>query len=266
MAKNTGLAQFAEGRSDVFRVDPRKLVINVGWNTRDESPELLEHIDMLAQSIAEIGVRKPIEVKLEDGKMIVKDGHCRTRAAMRAIEHYGAELKAVPVISVDRYANDADLILNQVISNTGKPLTVLEEARVYKKLIDMGWEQVNIAKKVGKSQGRISQILDLLTMPSAVQALVAAGSVSASLASKTVKQSESPQVATAALTQAVENAKADGRDRVKPADAGVAPKQHTFKACFDNSKIDNSDSNETGMVIIEMPIEDFEFIRQALKL
>jgi len=47
--------------------------------------------------------------------MIVRDGHCRVRATMRAIEHYKADIKTVSVISVT-ICNDADLILNQVIT------------------------------------------------------------------------------------------------------------------------------------------------------
>src|ERR1700761_8032636 len=248
MAKDSGIAQFSQGRSDVHRVDPRVLVIEDNWNTRDDSPELLEHIDTLAQSIAEIGVKKPIEVKLLKGELIVRDGHCRTRATMRAIEHYKAEIKSVPVISVDRYANDADLILNQVISNSGKPLTSLEEARVYKKLLDMGWNQGDIAKKVGKSNGRISQILSYLEMPAAVQAQVASGAVSASLAQQVVKASETPVEASAALQEAI--AKADGK-KVKPADVGL--KVHgdlykNMKQAFDDSDIDCSgEVMETGV-------------------
>ena len=221
MAKNTGIAQFSEGRSDVHRINPRLLVLEKGWNTRDDSPELLDHIDQLALSIAEIGVRKPIEVKLVNGELIVRDGHCRVRATMRAIDHYKADIKTVPVTSVDRYANDADLILNQVISNSGKPLTALEEARVYKKLLDMGWQQVDIAKKVGKSNGRISQILDLLTMPVSVQVSVATGAVSASLAQQVVKSAETPQQASQALQEAVAVAQEEGR-KVNPLMLAVA--------------------------------------------
>ena len=80
MAKATGIAQFSQGRSDINRIDPRLLVIVPGFNMREESPELDVHIDMLAQSIAEVGVKKPIEVKLEDGKLLVREGHCRARA------------------------------------------------------------------------------------------------------------------------------------------------------------------------------------------
>jgi ParB family chromosome partitioning protein len=272
MAKNTGIAQFSTGRRDVHMVDPRKLVLEKGWNTRDEGPDLDAHIDMIAQSIANNGFHQtqPISVKMIDGQMVVRGGHCRTRACLRAIEHYGADLKAVPVIPFDRNANDAEMVLDQVISNNGKPLTLLEEARVYQKLVKFGWEQGDIAKKVGKSNGRISQILALLEMPAQAQALVATGAVSASLAHQVVKQAETPQAAVQTLTNAVQQATENGSGKVKPADVNVShqPKQQmTFKQCFDNSEIDNSEeTTDEGYVLIKMPVEDFEFIRQALKL
>src|SRR5882757_2418185 len=145
MAKSTGIAQFSQGSSDVFKIDPRKLFLKPNWNTRDESPELEAHIDMLAQSIAEIGVKEPISVRLEDGKLWVINGHCRTLATLRAIEHYKAEIKTVPVIAEDRYANEADLVLQQIVRNSGKPLTTMEQAKVFKKLLDMGWQQAEIS-------------------------------------------------------------------------------------------------------------------------
>jgi hypothetical protein len=243
MSKATGIAQFAEGRSDVFKVDPRKLIINEGWNGRDESPELNAHIDQLALSISKIGVKKPLEVKLEDGKLVVKDGHCRLRAVMLAIKN-GADIKTVPVMTVDRYASDEDLILNQVISNTGKPLTTMEQAKVFKKL------------------------LDLLTMPASVQSAVSSGAVSASLAAATVRNAETPQQGAEALQAAVNAAAAEGRKKVKPQDVPQSNGQprHTLKECFDNSEIDSENSNETGYVDIRMPLEEFEFIRDLLKL
>ncbi len=266
MAKTTGIAQFSEGRSDIHRVDPRKLVIVPGWNFRDEGPELDEHIDMLAQSIAEVGVKMPIQVKLEDGKMIVKAGHCRTLATMRAIDHYKAEIKTVPVVSVDRYANDADLILEQVITNSGKPPTALQEARIYKKLLDMGWQQGDIAKKVGKSNGRISQILSYLEMPQSVQVAVATGAVSASLAQQVVKSAETPAAASQAITWATEVAKAEGR-KVKPSDVGTKNAMTIIKEVFENSEIDCSEETiKEGVVSVIIPLEDWEKLRDLLKL
>lgn len=267
MAKTTGIAQFSQGKSEVHKVDPRLLVIKEGWNTREETPELLEHIDMLAQSIAEVGVKNPIQIKLEDGKLIVKAGHCRTRAVIRAMDHYKAEIKTVPVVSVDRYASDEDLILEQVITNSGKPLTTMEEAKVYKKLLDMGWNQADIAKKVGKSGGRISQILSLLTMPIAAQQAVASGAISASLAQQVVKAAETPAQASQQLQKAVETAKAEGR-KVKPVDVGASQGLYALlKQAFEDSDIDCSQEIVAeGVVNITMPLENFEAVRKALML
>ena len=65
MAK-TGLASLSQGRSDLFNVDPRQLHIKQGWNNRDlTDPSNIEHIDMLARSIAEIGVKKALVVYWE---------------------------------------------------------------------------------------------------------------------------------------------------------------------------------------------------------
>jgi ParB family chromosome partitioning protein len=263
MVKQTGIAQFSAGRSDIHRIDPRKLVIRSGWNNREDTEELREHIEMLARSIAEVGVKVPIQVKLEGGEMVVKAGHCRTQATMLAISR-GVDIKTVPVVSVDRYASDEDLILEQVITNSGKPFSPIEEARVYKKLLDHGWIQADIAKKSGKSQGRVSQILDLLTMPASVQALVAAGSVSPSLAQQTVKAAGSPQKASKQLQEAVDKAKSEGRKKVRPEDAGQ--ERNSIKKCFDNSEIDSEDAKRSGFVTIKMPTEEFEFLRKSLKL
>jgi ParB/RepB/Spo0J family partition protein len=266
MAKATGIAQFSQGKSEVFKVSPDLLVLEDGWNTRDDNPELLEHIDQLAQSIKEIGVRKPLEVKLIDGKLIVRDGHCRTRAIRRAIEIYKAEIKAVPVVSVDRYASEEDLILNQVISNSGKPLTSIEEAKVYKKLLDHGWQQVDIAKKVGKTNGRISQILNLLTMPTQVQNAVASGAVSASLAQQVVNGAATPAQASQAVVEAVQQAQSEGR-KVKPSDVGKKSGIAIVKEAFENSDIDCSwEIVEKGIVSIDMPVEDFNRLRELLGL
>ena len=268
MAKNTGIAQFSQGRSDIHRVNPRELFLKPNWNMREESPELEAHIDMLAQSIAEIGVKEPITVRMEEGKLWVINGHCRTRAAMRAIEHYKADIKTVPVQAEDRYANDADLVLSQIIRNAGKPLTTMEQAKVFKKLLDMGWNQGDIAKKVGMSGGRISQILDLLSMPASVQNAVIAGHVSPSLAQQTVKAADTPAQAAQVLQAAVDAAVSEGR-KVKPADLG-APSGNLktiLKECFENSDIDCSDEIITnGIVSIDMPLEDWEKVRKLLEL
>lgn len=274
MAKTTGIAAFSEGRSDMHRVDPRKLFLKPGWNMRDEGPDLEAHIDDLARSIAQIGVKEPISVKLEDGKLWVTNGHCRTRACMRAIEVYKADIKTVPVMSEGQYTNDAELVLSQLTRNAGKPLTLLEQGKVFKKLLDLGWQQNDIADKAGLSGGRVSQILALWAMPEKVKSMVVEGTVSASLAKQVVDSTPSAQAAVSELAKAAEKAQDDGREKVKPSDlstpaasATTSKTRYSIKQAFENSDIDNSEEpNARGVVIIEMPVEDFEQVRKILGL
>lgn len=267
-SKTTGIASIAEGRSDIHRVDPHKLFIKEGWNTRDQNDELAAHIDMLAQSIAEVGVKEPLTVYWEEGKAYISDGHCRHKAALRAIEHYKAELKTVPCKVEDRWASEAERVLSLIVRNSGKPLSQIEQSRVYKRLIDLGWQQGEIAKKVGLSAARISQILELQALPEPVKDMVSAGTVSAGMAVQTLKQSEGNATkATGELKKAVKAAKAEGRTRALPKDManGLLPKSATaaFKHAMEYSDVDDS---EDEFCVIKMPIEHWNNLRELLKL
>lgn len=285
MAKANGIAQFAQGRTEVFKVDPRLLIIDEADDYRSPSEALTAHIDQLAQSIAEVGVKKPIEVKLEDGKIIVKEGRCRTRAAMRAIEHYKADLKAVPVISVDRYANEADLILNQFIGNSGKPFTALEQAKIFKKLLDMGWNQSDIAKKVGYSNGRISQILDLMTLPNVLQVYIVEGKASSTMVMNMFKKHNgNADAVVAELEYALAVAASEGRTRAMPKDtegsdseggekqskekkerkAAQSALEKHLKAMIEKAYVDGRIDESENMVTLSMSDDDWAELMQMI--
>lgn len=263
----TGLSSLSEGRSDLLKIDPRKLTVKQGWNTRDMAdPANIEHVDTLAKSISEIGVKVPLICYWEDGKAYVSSGHCRLAGALRAIEVYKADVKTVPVIIDDRYSNDADRIFGQIIHNEGKPFTQLEKAKVYKKLLDLGWEQGDIAKKEGVSQGRVSQILDLLRMPEPVKAMVVAGVVSPSLAAQVVAAAPTPTAAETALKAGLEAAKAEGKDKIKPAHLeGTTAAQKPNLRTIIHEALDSSDVDDdaTDFVVIKMPQEQWAKLRDS---
>lgn len=263
------IKDLASGRSDIFQIDPRKLHIKPNWNNRDmNAPDNVEHIDMLAKSISEIGVKEPLTAYFEDGKAYISNGHCRLLASIRAIEVYKSELKTVPVRTEDRYSSDADRILGQIVRNSGKAFSQMEQAKVFKKLIDLGWQQDDIAKKAGLSAGRISQILGLLTLPAPVQQMVVRGEVSPTLAQKTVAAAATPSQAEKALREGLQTAHANGASAVKPAHMPAeAARQPNIRAlvhdAFEHSDVDNNDDD---FVVIKMPTEHWELIRDALKL
>lgn len=212
MNKAVGLKQQAIGRSDLFQMDPRQLHIKEDWNSRDfDTPENKEHVAELAASIAKVGVKQPLTVYVEDGKVFISDGECRLRACRLVIEN-GGELKSVPVRAEDRYADEADRVFSQIVRNGGKQFTPYEQAKTFKRLIDLGWSETDIAERAGKSRVYVVNLLKLKAAPDAVQKLVREGSVSPSLAMESLRTGRVEN-----LTATVEAAKAaapEGKVRV----------------------------------------------------
>ena len=218
-------------------------------------------------------------VSWHDGKAWLIDGECRLRAALRAIEIYKADIKTIPVKAEDRYANEADQLFSQIIRNSGKPFSQMEQAKVFKRLVDMGWQQGDIAKKAGVSPARISQILTLLTMPEPIKQMVTNGQVSASMAQATLQQ-HNPATAIAMLQDAVAVAHSEGNDRAMPRHVEQAPSavppsgkrsmalEKVIKEAFEYADVDDSAEDDEGdsIVVIKMPVEQWEAIRKALKL
>lgn len=257
----------SNGRTDLYKLDPRILKIKPNWNNRDfTTPENIAHVEELSLSIAQNGVKKAIEVEWKDNEPYIVDGESRYRACMLAIER-GIDIKSVPVVLTDKYANEADKLFVQIIGNSGKPFTQLEQAKVFKKLLDLGWSQNDIATKSGKTAGRVSQILELLTLPEIVKTMVANGEVSASMAMQTVK-SEGEKEAAKKLSTAVEAAKTEGKKRAMPkhvGERGPSPLK-VVKSVIEDAFADNryDDSEET--VTISFPEADWQKILTALKL
>ncbi len=227
----------AQGRSDLYRVDPNIIQIKDDWNSRDnDDPANADHIATLAASIKEIGVKKPLVCYMENDIVYVSDGHCRLMAVQQLIKA-GVEIKTVPVMVEDRHSNEADRIFSQIVHNQGKPLTGIEQAKVFKRLLDLGWKQKDIADKAGISGGRVSQLLELLTLPVVLQKFITEGKASASMVLNTFKKHNGDVALTVQeLSGAVMVAQEQGRKRAMPKDTGEggssekSPKGQSLKA------------------------------------
>ena len=263
----TGIKSIAQGRSDIFHVDPTKLKIKEGWNSRDfNDPANVEHVDSLAQSIAAVGVKEPLTIYFDKGEAWVSNGECRLRATQRAIQVYKADVKTIPVRTEDRYANEADRLLNQFIRNTGKPFSQIELSNHFKRLLGLGWQAKDIAKKAGMTPARVSQILELQTLPEPVKDMIVARQVSASTAVALVKN-EGGSEAEKQLKAGLEAAKSEGKTKVMPKHltngTGTVNIRTALKDAFEYADIDNS---EEEFVVIKFPADKFEVVRNLLDL
>lgn len=209
------LKDLADGVSDLFKIDPRIIKVQEGFNVRQPGPALDEHIAKLSNSIAVLGVQTPLTVRLEGDEVLLVDGHCRLAATLKAIES-GSNIQTVPCIPEGRYADEGDRTLMLVTRNDGKPLEPLEKAEVFKRLIGFGWTEDKIAQKAGLSTKQVQNLLTLSAAPMEVKELVSSGEVAASTAIKTIKQEGSGKIAAQLLSEAVQTAKANGQAKVTP--------------------------------------------------
>jgi len=133
-----------------------------------------DSLSELAASIRAIGVLQPILVRpAKEGRYELIAGERRWRAATRA------GLNIIPAIV--RVTDDVSSVEQVLVENLHRQdLTPLEEAAAYQQLLDdFGLTHENIAKKVGKSRSAITNSVRLLTLPAAIQQLLATGRLSA---------------------------------------------------------------------------------------
>ena len=207
-------------RLDMYRVDPKTLVEEPGWNVRQAGAELDAHIRWLADSIKTEGVKEPLTCYLkkegETESLVVTNGHCRLLATRLAISE-GAEILTVPVRVEDRYSNEGDRILSMILRNSGRPLTQLETAEVCKRLLKFGWDMNQVSTKTGYSIHHIQNILELSNAPDELLQIVKDGQVSSTLAGKMVRE-KGTEEAVKVLKDAVETSKTAGKKKATAKD------------------------------------------------
>jgi hypothetical protein len=202
--------------SDLWKVPVENIHVLEGFNVRTAGPDLEAHIDGLAASILENGfyADKPLAgyvAQEEAGDVIyVTDGHCRLAAVHQAIAQ-GAEIETLPVVVSPKGTSTDNLILRLITTNTGKPLEPYEIGVVCKRLIDNGWELKEVAKRIGKTQPYLNDLLGLMAAPRDVQKLVKERKVSASTAVREIKKHGAG--AKEVLEQGVAKAQAEGKTR-----------------------------------------------------
>ena len=132
-----------------------------------------EALESLVESIRRVGVLQPIVVRPDGFEYVLVAGERRWRAAR------GAGLSEIPALVRDTDA--AGSLTEALIENLQREdLSPLEEAAAFQQLEqDFGMTHAEIGKRVGRSRTAVSNTLRLLNLSPAIQALLAAGAVSA---------------------------------------------------------------------------------------
>lgn len=136
----------------------------------DPDQPRLQVDDELRDSIKQHGILQAIEVRphpsgSEDRWMIV-DGERRWRGAT------AAKLATIPATIKIDVEDEADRLVRQIVRNEGKPLTALEEAKSFQRIIakrqaagEKRYGVVQLAKELGIAKSTVSDRLGLLEIP-----------------------------------------------------------------------------------------------------
>ena len=130
-----------------------------------------KELNELASSIAKYGIIQPIVLRNIGDKYEIIAGERRFKASQIA------GLTKVPAIINNTDDNtSAEIALLENLQR--KNLTPIEEAQSYKKLIDRGFTQEEIATKLGVSQSSVANKMRLLNLPKRVQDALLYGKIS----------------------------------------------------------------------------------------
>lgn len=150
-----------------------------GFNPRTGSSR--KEIDALIKSMKGNGLIHPITLwEKTDAKGKKKLYMVSGQRRLNAAKTIGwAEISAT---IRDDIASEADALILAIAENAEDSRTALspiEEAEAYQRLIEDGWKQANIARKIGCSATKVKDALKLLKAPKKAQTLLRNSSISA---------------------------------------------------------------------------------------
>jgi ParB/RepB/Spo0J family partition protein len=207
--------------SKIRELDPKHIKIEEGFNARDFStPSNKEHLNNLLASIKEVGVLEALTVRYDQktGEYFLVNGESRLRATLQAIKD-GAPIKMVPVNFERKGTSNEDRVATLITRNEGKSLNVLEQSVVFQRLHDMGWKDLEIARKTGKTGPFVGSVLKLAAAPQKLKDLVANETASATLVISILRDNEFDyEKAYAAISDGVATAAVNGKAKVTSKD------------------------------------------------
>lgn len=191
----------------IVHLKPHEITVIEGRNPRIT----LLNIEQLAESIAANGIRNPIKVQPTDDGYELVDGHRRLAACQYLIDTAETEVD-IPAIVVEHYNDEADVLVEMMVSNDGEPFAPFEEAMLYARLRD-DFEMSNdqIAARVGKSISHVSDKLALLRADETIKRAVQEKIITTSDANTIIRKSKGD---TEKQKKLVERIETEGREAV----------------------------------------------------
>lgn len=174
---------------DVLLIKPLE---RTGGNVRLDYGEKDGTFQELKDSIAENGIINPIRAYRDkdiEGGWIAIDGHRRLKASQQLVEEKSVTIRARIIVVDMRKISDEQLVIDMVISNTGKPLSPLELSEAVRRLISYGYKPKDVAVKFSMPIQAIYNFNLLSTAPKRIRDLITNNRLSYTTALQILKTS-----------------------------------------------------------------------------
>lgn len=159
-----------------FLVPLNEIYAEEGYNVRELNQA---HVEEFRDAFIAGEFIPPLAVEITERGVKVIDGHHRFHGALLASE---AGHEVLRLECKDFVGTEADKIAFMVTSSQGLALTPIERGAAYQRLVNQGWTNAEIAKKVKRSESDILQHLQLQECSPYIKSLVRAGSINYALA------------------------------------------------------------------------------------
>jgi hypothetical protein len=280
--ENSRLKAIAVGTAEVFKLDPRIIEREPGFNKRYD----FGNITILAEDILANGVLEALKVRKEGPHIYLVNGDRRLTAIRTLLDeglwpedpaNQGFPMP-VPCTSEGRAVKPIDRIFMMLSLNTGKPFTMLEKAYAYQDILAQN-PKINaseIARRSGETKQAVSNALQLVTHGSErLLTAVRCDEISATAALEIIKSTKDHPEQDAALTAALTTATSKGRNHITPKDIEPKPKKDkpatkehaplweyryspdpewTQGQAFAPTKLRAADSLKHGIAILELTV------------
>lgn len=154
----------------------KEFYVEPGYNVRDIDQA---HVEEFRDAFI-LGEEVPaLVVQVTEQGLKIIDGHHRYYGALLATE---AGTEVARLECKDAKGTEADRIALMVTSSQGRSLLPLERAGAYQRLMNQGWTEAEIAKKVKRSVADIEHHLQLLEVGDTLIGMVRSGEVAATTA------------------------------------------------------------------------------------
>lgn len=204
---------FEPHRAETAKLEPWAIKIDPTWNPRDmTSQETRANIEGLKISIKARGILEAVRVRYDPTTQIptLVYGECRVTAA-RELWDDGIQV----LVPAERaHGDEAELTLQNLVSNTGQPLRQDEAGVSYQRLIAWGRTVDEIAAHVGRPVRYITDAIALVGAPLEAKRMIAAGEVTAARVLHEVQQHGDDAVTH--LKQAVATGKPERKPLARP--------------------------------------------------